>query len=60
MNSNFKSFFHRLEAAISITILLLACQQFSAIEQHQQNIITYYSIAHKNFVEFSARSIKQN
>ncbi len=40
MNSNFKIFFHRLEAAISITILLLACQQLSALEQHKQNIVT--------------------
>jgi hypothetical protein len=36
MDINWKTCWRRLEAAISLTILVIVCHQFSAIEQHQQ------------------------
>jgi hypothetical protein len=39
MSTNFKTVLRRFEVAISSTILIIVCQQFSSVEQHKQDII---------------------
>jgi hypothetical protein len=48
MSTNFKTFLRRFEVAISLTILIIACQQFS---MHQQNQQPTFNLLHSKVIK---------